>query len=200
MSDHRAARCGIIADLRDAPAMLPFRRADVPLDASTLSGLRIAFWLWLAAVIQMAVLATLAVFAAGGMGWFAFRIVMGPAIASILGAFVASAIVRRSARSGWASHGRAASAALLAARGQCPACGAWMLGADRDADGLTPCPKCRAAWKVGNTGGCPGSGYDMRSVPASAGPLAICPECATLSVASAGAGPRAPEPESAPPD
>jgi hypothetical protein len=98
---------------------------------------------------------------------------------------LATRIAGHLASAHWKAAGRQASADLFAARGQCPSCAAWLLTTPADADGRTTCPKCSAAWKVGNTEGCPGCGYDMSAVPATAGPLAICPECATLSAASA---------------
>lgn len=189
-SDHRGEPCALVRDLADTPSIFPFRRAEAPIEARTRRLLLYALASWIAAVVLLVGLTSLAVVRLSGVGWRAFAMVWAPTVAVILLAFFASAVFQRMARRRWSAGGQAASAALLAARGWCPACRAWLASATRDADGLTPCPACGAAWKVGNEQGCPGCGYDMRHVPASAGPLAICPECATLSVANQPGGSR----------
>lgn len=164
--------------------MFPFRRPEITLDRRSRRLLLIAFVAWLASVSLIVLLATLAMVAASGFSWRGLALLWIPMLFAILAASIASNFAKRRANTHWKNNGRQASATLLAARGQCPACAAWLLTTKPDADGLTACPKCAAAWKVGNEGGCPGCGYDMSQVPATAGPLAICPECATLSAAN----------------
>ncbi len=172
-------------DLAPLPSMFAFRRPELPLDTRTRKLLRVAVVAWSVSVFLMVLLACLAMVAAAGLAWLALGVLWVPILVGVLAAMLASNLARRMARTHWARAGRHASAHLLAARGQCPACASWLLSTPPQSDGLTPCPKCATAWKAGNMGGCPGCGYDMSLVPASAGPLAICPECATLSVANA---------------
>lgn len=184
--DHRGKPCGIAADLRDPPALLPMRRADVPLGQSTQRRLRLACGLVAAAIGLLVGIVTLTIIALQGLirPWIHPLVVYGLPATGVL--FVAARVATVRARSHWHATGRTEAALRLAARGQCPACGVWLLSTPRDADGLTTCPTCKAAWKVGHAGGCPNCGYDMSRVPATAGPLAICPECATLSAAAGG--------------
>ena len=183
--DHRGNECEPIADLSSRPSMFPFRRAEVPLDPRSGRLLLIALVAWSVSVSLMVLLAALALVATTGTAWRALGVLWIPMLVGILAAMLASNLAQRRASAHWRNGGRCASAALLAAHGWCPSCHAWLTSTPRDADGLTPCPKCGAAWRVGNGQGCPGCGYDMSRVPATAGPLAICPECAMLSVASA---------------
>lgn len=187
MADHRGERCAVAGELRDPPHFFWFMRPDTPLGAATRSRLDVTLGLWCAAVVVL-----IAMFvrmmgptarAIGPMPQWLFVVAIVAFAASVVGFLVARGI----SRAHWKTAGRMDAAMLLAARGQCPACGGWLLSTPPDPDRRTTCPTCRAAWTVGNTEGCPGCGYDMSLVPASAGPLAICPECATLSVASAGA-------------
>lgn len=180
--DHRGRACEPVRDLVPAPSMFPFRRPELPLDARTRTLLLAALGAWAASLCLMVLLACLAVVAYSGLAWWAFGVLWVPILAGILAAMLASKLAQRRATAHWRAAGRDASAALLAARGWCPSCHAWLTSTARDADGRTTCPACRAAWTVGNTEGCPGCGYDMSRVPRAAGPLAICPECATLSV------------------
>ncbi len=173
-----------ISDLSLRPSILPFRRPEIALDPRSRRLLQIAFAAWLVSVLLTVLLATMAMVAASGLPWRGFALIWIPMLVAILAAILTSNVAKRRANAHWIGDGRQATAMLFAARGQCPACAAWMLTTPPDADGLTTCPKCAAAWKVGNEGGCPGCGYDMSQVPATAGPLAICPECATLSAAN----------------
>ena len=183
--DHRGKPCAVARDLREPPPVLPIRRADVPLGRTMRRALLLALCLFVAAVSSLSLLIVLVIIGVRGVvgGWVGPMLFWGSLVmcAMFLGARIATVW----SRAHWRKAGRAAAARLLAARGQCPACSAWLLSTIRGADGFTVCPNCTAAWKVGNDGDCPGCGYDMRNVPASAGPLSICPECATLSVATA---------------
>lgn len=187
MADHRGQPCAVIGELRDPPHYFPFMRPDTPLGADTMRRLNLTLGLWCAAIATLLALFArmtgLATRAIGPMpGWvFALCIVLFGS--SLLGFFVARGLTRAH----WKAAGRVEAARLLAARGQCPSCAAWLITTPPDADRRTTCHACQAAWKVGNTEGCPGCGYDMSAVPATAGPLAICPECATLSAANVGA-------------
>lgn len=182
--DHRQKKCDTIRELRTAPHFFWFMRPDVPLTRETLLRVRITFALWCAAI------AILVLLLASATGPFASWVGRSPRwlIIVLLVSFghcvIGFLTARTIASRHWQNTGRAGAAMLLAARGQCPACAAWLLTTPPDADGRTTCPSCGAGWKVGNKQGCPGCGYDMSQVPASAGPLAICPECATLSAAN----------------
>jgi|GEM_PF-4305440 len=171
-------------DLGPVPSMFPFRRPELPLDARTSKLLLVALGAWAASLGLMVLLACLAMVAYSGLAWWAFGVLWVPILVGILAAMVVSKLAQHKARIHWAIAGRTTSAALLAARGQCPSCASWLLSTAPDPDRRTTCPTCKVAWKVGNTEGCPGCGYDMSRVPATAGPMAICPECATLSVAN----------------
>lgn len=185
IGDHRGNECEPIAGLSSRPSMFPFRRAEVPLDPRSGRLLLIALVAWVVSVSLMVLLAALALVATTGTAWRALGVLWIPMLAGILVAMLASNLAQRRASAHWRNGGRCASAALLAARGWCPSCYAWLASIPRDADGMTTCSACSTAWRVGNAEGCPSCGYDMSRVPATAGPLAICPECATLSVASA---------------
>lgn len=182
--DHRGKPCGTIRELRAAPHFFWFMRPDVPLSRETILRVRIAFGLWcvsIAALLMLLAAATGAYMSAFGRipQWLFLTLLI-----AFGGGFIAFVFARNIASAHWHRTGRTRAAMLLAARGQCPSCAAWLLTTPADADGRTTCPKCSAAWKVGNTEGCPSCGYDMSAVPATAGPLAICPECATLSAAN----------------
>ncbi|MEQ8316798.1 MAG: hypothetical protein RIE77_13065 [Phycisphaerales bacterium] len=181
--DHRAKKCGTIRELRSPPHFLWFMRPDVPLARETLVRVRITFALWCGSfAILVFLLASATRPFTSWIGrtphWLDVALLIAVGV-SVIGFFIARGVASRH----WRTHGRHGAAMLLAARGQCPACAAWLLTTRPDDDGRTTCPSCSAGWKVGNEGGCPGCGYDMRRVPATAGPLAICPECATLSAA-----------------
>ncbi len=183
--DHRGKPCGTIRELRAPPHFFWFMRPDVPLSRETILRVRITFALWLGTI---AILVLLLASATAPFSAWVGRVPRWLVVALLIsfGMGVIGFFFARGIASGhWLKAGRTRAAMLLAARGQCPSCAAWLLTTPADADGRTTCPKCSAAWKVGNTGGCPGCGYDMSAVPATAGPLAICPECATLSAASA---------------
>lgn len=184
ITDHRHKKCGTIRELRTAPHFFWFLRPDVPLTRETLVRVRTTFTLWcgiFAILVFLMASATRPFMSWIGRtpNWLDVVLLIAFGL-SVIGFFVARGIASKH----WQRTGRSRAAMLFAARGQCPACAAWMLTTPPDADGLTTCPKCAAAWKVGNEGGCPGCGYDMSQVPATAGPLAICPECATLSAAN----------------
>ncbi|MFI4881019.1 MAG: hypothetical protein ACIAQU_00375 [Phycisphaerales bacterium JB064] len=182
--DQRGRPCGLVLDLRHPPSIFPMRRPDVPLGRPTVLRLRIALGLTIAALLLLTLLVPLTIFGVRGTirPWLGTALFYG--FLGMSGLFIAARVATVVSRAHWRSEGRTRAAMLLAARGQCAACGGWLLTTARDADGLTTCPGCSAAWKVGNEGGCPGCGYDMSQVPATAGPLAICPECATLSAAT----------------
>ena len=195
--DLRGVRVKAIADLRDPPPILPFRRADVPFGRRTRRWLAASVLLTLGAVVVLAIVVASTIFVMHGTmrPWVTPLLFYG--LMGISSLFVAARFTTVLARRDWHRRGRDAAAALLAARGQCPSCGTWLLSTPQQKSmhggrGLTTCPTCSSTWCVGNEGGCPGCGYDMSAVPATAGPLAICPECATLSVAAGSAAPAHP--------
>jgi hypothetical protein len=173
-----------MAELRGPPHFFPAMRPDAPLGRAQTRRLNIAFMLWCATfALLVVVIAWATPGVASILGRMPRWVFVGSLVAfaaSMLGFFIARGV----ARAYWAAHGRSEAAALIAARGQCPACSAWLVSTPPDVDRRTVCPTRTAAWAIGNAEGCPGCGYDMSRVPATAGPLAICPECGTLSVAN----------------
>ena len=77
----------------------------------------------------------------------------------------------------WRRRGRRMSARIIASKGVCPVCETDISEAIAEADGLTTCPRCAAAWKVGVPLECPTCEYDLRGVPASIEGVTTCPEC-----------------------
>ena len=198
--DIRGKRVRPLADLHDPPPILPFRRADVPLARSTRRWLAVSMLLSLGGVLVLTIVVGGAVFGMQGSmrAWVAPLLLF--ALFAMSGLFIAAWGTTVLGRRDWNRRGRDAAAALVAAMGQCPSCGTWLLSTPQlkptpgGRGGLTTCPTCSSTWRVGNQGGCPGCGYDMSAVPATAGPLAICPECATLSVAAGSMAPAHPCP------
>lgn len=49
----------------------------------------------------------------------------------------------------WSGPGRRFAARAMAKEGDCPSCGYGIDGVPRGDDGLTTCPECASAWRVG---------------------------------------------------
>lgn len=77
----------------------------------------------------------------------------------------------------WSGPGRRYAARALAARGTCPRCGYGITGVPSDADGLTTCPECASAWRVGAIASCERCEYSLMGVEPDAEGSMRCPDC-----------------------
>lgn len=77
----------------------------------------------------------------------------------------------------WSGPGRRYAARAMAADGVCPACGYGVAGVPAGTDGLTICPECAAAWRVGLIAACGNCGYDLMGTKPDERGAMMCPEC-----------------------
>lgn len=77
----------------------------------------------------------------------------------------------------WSDPGRRHAARAMAAGGTCPSCGYGIAGVPSGADGLTICPECASAWRVGAIAACGRCDYSLMGTQPDADGSMRCPEC-----------------------
>ena len=77
----------------------------------------------------------------------------------------------------WTGPGRRFAARAMAARGVCPSCGYDLAGVPQDLDGLTACPECGGAWRVGAIAACGRCAYNLMGTQPDDQGAVQCPEC-----------------------
>jgi len=70
-------------------------------------------------------------------------------IVMLLGAMGLYVLINQLHNWHWSGPGRRYAARVYAAQGTCPSCGYNIAGLPRGEDGLTTCPECASAWRVG---------------------------------------------------
>ncbi len=77
----------------------------------------------------------------------------------------------------WTGPGRQYAARAMAANGTCPSCGYGIGSVPEGGDGLTTCPECASAWRVGAIAACGRCSYDLLGKQPDASGAMRCPEC-----------------------
>lgn len=99
--------------------------------------------------------------------------VLSAMAASFLGWFIVNQVYHWA----WTGRGRRFAARALAAHGTCPSCGYGIAGVRQDRDGLTTCPECASAWRVGAIAACGWCEYSLMGASLDERGAMRCPEC-----------------------